>query len=93
MLRKDEVHCYSLFLDGTIARNDFEESLEFLKVEIVEDFTEVFSTELPKTLPRETCVDHHIDLVPGTKGFSRVPYTLSKFETDEVEKVVHEPLS
>ena len=56
MLRKEKLHGYALFLDGTLAQsdiNDSEELLEFLKLEIIEDFTEVFPTELPKTLPPE----------------------------------------
>jgi hypothetical protein len=72
--------------------NDSQESLECLKLEVIEDFTEVFPTELPETLPSKRFVDHHIDLLPGTKPFSRAPYRLSKFETNEVEKVVHELL-
>jgi hypothetical protein len=52
MLRKEKVHCYALFLDETLAQtcmNGSEESLECLKLEVIEDLTEVFPTELPKT--------------------------------------------
>jgi len=64
-----------------------------LEVEAIENFTEVFPTELPRSLPPERFVDHYIDLLPRTKPFSRASYRLSKFETDEPEKVVAEILS
>jgi len=96
VIRKEKLHSYTLFLNETLTQscmNNSEESLEYLKLEIIEDLTGVFPTESPKTLPPERFVDHHIDLLPETKPFSRAFYRLSKFETDEVEKVVQELLS
>ena len=70
-----------------------QEFRECSNIEIVKEHSDVFPEELPKTLPPERSVDHHNDLISGSKPFSRAPYRLSKFETDEVEKVVHELLS
>ena len=87
---------YALFLDKNLTQscmNGSKESLQCLKLEVIEDFTEIFPTGLPKTLLSERFLDHHIDLLPGTKSFSRAPYRLCKFETDEIEKVEHELLS
>ena len=56
-LREENVHFYAFFIYGTFAQscmNDSEESLECLKLEIIEDLTEIFLTELPKTPPSWT---------------------------------------
>jgi hypothetical protein len=74
---KREVRFYALILDRTPAQND----------------PEVSPTELPETLTPERFVNHHIDMLPGAKLFSRAPYRLSKFETDDFDKVVQEILS
>jgi hypothetical protein len=79
MLRKEKVHCYSLFLDRTYAQsciNGAEELLECLKLEVIEDLTEVFLTELPKKLQ---------------KRFREPPIDSPNFESDEVEKSAHKP--
>ena len=39
--------------------------------------------QLPKGLPPERDVDHHIDLQPGSRPTARPPYRLSKFEEEE----------
>jgi hypothetical protein len=94
IVEKAGVDCFALFLDSQRPPGPpSEESRECSNIEIVKEFSDVFPEELPKTLPPERPVDHHIDLIPGSKPFSRAPYRLSKFETDEVEKVVHELLS
>ena len=78
IIKKERVDCFALFLDSQRSPGSP---------------SDVFPEELTKTLPPERSVDHHIDLTPGSKPFSRAPYRLYKFETDEVEKVVHELLS
>jgi hypothetical protein len=94
IIKKEGVNCFVLFLDSQRSSGPLsEESRECSNIEIVKEFSDVFPEELPKILPPERSVDHHIDLISGSKPFSRAPYRLSKFETDEVEKLVHELLS
>lgn len=92
ILRKEDSPSFMLLLDK-VDTEPFSYSRECLNLDIASEFPEVFPTELPKCLPPERSVDHHIDLLPGSKPFARAPYRLSKFEADEVEKVVHDLLT
>ena len=91
MLRKEK---YALFLDGAPGQsciNDCKETIECLQLVIFEEFTEFFSTESPT----ELFLDHHIDLLPGTKPLSRAltdspslrPVRLKKLYTNFSPKV------
>src|SRR5258708_2796545 len=62
----------------------------FSKVDIeiqplLEEFRDVFPTDLPDGLPRRD-VQHHIDLKPGAKPFSRSPYRLSSREQEVLKE-------
>ena len=82
VVKNEAVECFALFLDSQRPPGPPSEACS--NIEIVKKFSDVFPEELPKTLPPERSVDHHIDLIPGSKPFSRAPYRLSKFETHEV---------
>jgi hypothetical protein len=43
-------------------------------------------------LPPPRSVDHRIDLIPEAKPYARTPYRLSKFESEEMQKIVEELL-
>ena len=60
---------------------------------ILEDFQDVFPTELPLTLPPKRNVDHQIELIPGAAPVSIPPYRLSRLEEDEIAKQLKEYLS
>jgi len=78
IVKKEGVSCFALFLDSQRPPGPpSEESRECSNIEIVEEFSDVFPEELRKTLPPERSVDHHIDLISGSKPFSRAPYRLS----------------
>ena len=62
MLGKEKVRCYALFLDGTPTQscmNDSEESLECLKLEIIEDFTLVLRTDCLRHSLLNVCGSPH----------------------------------
>ena len=82
--------CFVVLLESTEPHIDptSDDYRSCLNIDVVSDFPEVFPSELPKTLPPRRSVDHHIDLHPESKLFARAPYRLSKYEADEVEKVV-----
>lgn len=52
---------------------------------ILDEFQDVFPSELPKGLPPARTVDHHIDLIPGAEPPSRTPYRLSFAEMKELK--------
>ena len=54
--------------------------------EILNDFRDVFPSELPHGLPPKHNIDHRIDIVPGVAPISIPPYRLSRSAEDEVSK-------
>ena len=53
-------------------------------------YSDVFPDNLPETLPPLRNINHTIDLVPGSKPCSKVPYQMSKVEQEEIKKHVEE---
>jgi len=61
------------------------------KLQVVCEFPEVFLDEIPDVLP-EREVEFSIDLVPGTKPVSMVPYRMSTSELAELKKQLEDLL-
>jgi hypothetical protein len=55
------------------------------ELEVVREFPEVFSDELPG-LPPQREVDFHIELVPGTTPISKAPYRMAPVELEKLKK-------
>ena len=58
----------------------------YLIDKILNDFHDVFSSELPHGLPPKCNIDHCIDIVPGVAPISIPSYRLSRSKEDEVSK-------
>lgn len=56
-------------------------------------FRDLFPADLPKTLPPDRDVDHHIDLIPGSTPPSRPVYRMSPTELDEIKRQLDDLLS
>ena len=54
--------------------------------QLLQQFSDVFSKELPKELPPTRTIDHAITLVPGSEPPSRSIYHLSFEETNELKR-------
>ena len=68
------------------------EKLEKIEgVRVVEDFREVFPTEL-SGLPPEREIEFSIDLVPGTTPISQPPYRMAPMELAELKRQLQELL-
>ena len=52
---------------------------------LLQEFSDVFPSDLPSKLPPKRTVNHDIDLIPGLSPPSRPPYRLSKPLLDELE--------
>nr|GLL17422.1 uncharacterized protein LOC112534972 [Ipomoea trifida] len=59
----------------------------------VNDFKDIFPTEMPTGLPPIRGIEHQIDLVPGAPIPNRPAYRCSPDETKEIQKQVEELLS
>lgn len=59
---------------------------------LLAEYSDVFPKELPRGLPPERALAHHIELLPGTQPVSRSPYRMSPELNDEVKKHVQEYL-
>ncbi|KAL6319749.1 hypothetical protein AAG906_036807 [Vitis piasezkii] len=61
-------------------------------VNILKEFKDVMSAELPKELPPRRPIDHKIELMPGTKAPAQAPYRMSPTELLELRKQLKELL-
>ena len=48
--------------------------LDLIVQDILKEYANVFPDELPKDLPPEQMVDHHIDLLPNSVPMSKLTY-------------------
>jgi hypothetical protein len=57
------------------------------------EFDDVFTDELPSELPPKRVVDHKIELVPGAEPQNKAPYRLNQVELAELKRQVTELMS
>ena len=77
-----DIHVYNI--DSVSGHLSYFEQQQFDA--ILNEFRDVFSSELPHGLPPKRNIDHCIDLVPDVAPISVPPYRLSRSEEDEVSK-------
>ena len=75
---------------STYARKQLSQSQEKDIESLLHKYSDVFPENLPETLPPLRNINHPIDLVPGSKPCSKVPYRMSKVEQEEIKKQVEE---
>ena len=73
--------------------NEFFSNMSNKEKKLVQEFSDVFPTELPNELPPERSVDHSIDLFPGSEPPFKATYRLSYPEMDELKKQLAELLT
>lgn len=59
---------------------------------VLQEFSDVFSEEVPAGLPPLRGIEHQIDLIPGASLPNRAPYRTNPEETKEIQKQVQELL-
>src|SRR5262249_12429493 len=73
------------FLASVVAISDEGSSRTVADIEVIREFLDVFSDDLPGLLPvRE--IDFAIELIPGTSPISIAPYRMAPAELAELKK-------
>jgi hypothetical protein len=89
------------FSYALISLHDMQQSLPPIVANILQEYGNVFPSEVPLGLPPLRCIEHQI-LIPGASLLNRAPYRTNPEETKEIQRqvqelldkgYVHEPLS
>ncbi|RDY04680.1 Tf2-6, partial [Mucuna pruriens] len=72
--------------------NDFHSSLPCEVDSLLQEFTDVFSDEVPHGFPPLRGIEHQIDLVPGCPIPNRLAYRTNPEETKKIQRQVNELL-
>jgi hypothetical protein len=59
---------------------------------LLQEFKDVFPTEIPPGLPPLRGIEHQIDLIPGASLLNRAAYRTNPEETKEIQRQVQELL-
>jgi transposase InsO family protein len=86
--------CYALVCkDVLISLLDVQHSLPPAVANILQDYCDVFPSEIPPGLPPIRGIEHQIDLIPGASLPNRAPYRTNPEETKEIQRQVQELLN
>jgi hypothetical protein len=91
----DELHdanlpCYALVCSRMLVSLDEAPMLHIppAVANLLQDYKDVFSAELPPGLPPIRGIEHQIDLIPGAQLPNRAPYRANPEETKEIQRQV-----
>eukprot|EP00253_Pinus_taeda_P020362 PITA_20362 len=65
---------------------------QFLKQQMLEEFTDIVVDDLPDKLPPKRSISHHIDFIPGASLPNKAAYRMSPKDNEEIRKQVQELL-
>jgi hypothetical protein len=75
-----------------ISIQDMQHSLPLVVANILQEYSDVFPSEIPEGLPPIRGIEHQIDLIPGASLPNRAPYRTNPEETKEIQWQVQELL-
>jgi hypothetical protein len=78
--------------DALISLHDIQQSLPPIVANILQEYADVFLSEVPVGLPPLRGIEHQIDLIPGASLPNRAPYMTNPEETKEIQRQVQELL-
>ena len=78
--------------DALISNEDMQRSLPPAVANILQEYSDVFPSEIPAGLPPIRGIEHQIDLIPGASLPNRAPYRTNPEETKEIQRQVQELL-
>jgi hypothetical protein len=71
--------------DALISIQDMQHSLPLVVANILQEYSDVFPSEIPEGLPPIRGIEHQIDLIPGASLPNRAPYRTNPEETKEIQ--------
>ena len=78
--------------DALISIHDMQHSLPPAIANILQEYSDVFPSEIPAGLPPIRGIEHQIDLIPCASLPNRAPYRTNPDETKEIQRQVQEAL-
>ena len=60
---------------------------------ILQEYSDIFPSEIPAGLPPIRGIEHQINLIPGASLPNRAPYRVNPEETKEIQRQVQELLN
>ena len=78
--------------DALISIEDMQCSLPPAVANVLQEYSDVFPSEVPAGLPPLRRIEHQIDLIPGAVLPNRAPYRTNPEETKEIQRQVQELL-
>ena len=85
------LHFVLLYKDEVILPNDSQPLPRAIDI-ILQEFKDMFPSELPLGLPPLHGIEHRIDLIPDAPLPNRAPYRTNPEETKEIQRQVEEIL-
>jgi hypothetical protein len=88
ILRKEEeaFECSAITSAADLIGQKPATEVDHARLKMLNEYGDVFPTDLPRGLPPEREVDHRIELTPGSAPPSRPLYRMSPAELDELKK-------
>jgi hypothetical protein len=78
--------------DALISLHDLQQSLPPIVADILQEYADIFPSEVPAGLPPLRYIEHQIDLIPGASLSNNAPYRINPEETKEIQRQVQELL-
>jgi hypothetical protein len=89
----DDTCCYALvWTDALFSNYDIARTLPAPVTNLLQEFSDVFSAEIPPGLPPIRGIEHQIDLIPGANLPNRAAYRANLEETKETQRQVQDLL-
>jgi hypothetical protein len=84
LLASNSISYASICKYALISLHDMQQSLPPILANILQEYADVFPSEVPVGLPPLRGIEHQIDLIPGASLPNRSPYRTNPDETKEI---------
>jgi hypothetical protein len=84
LLASNSVSYALICKDALISLHDMQQSLPPIVANVLQEYADVFPSEVPSGLPPLRGIEHQIDLIPGASLPNRAPYSTNPEETKEI---------